>query len=516
MKHGLRRAAPAALMVLALASALPAAIVITPPTANVDQTVTMQFLIGSVMPNVDTFRWDFGDGTQAFRSLAVTKAYRTVGTFVVRISFVVTSSGAPYTETSSITITENRRITFNPAAPQVGQPVFFQALNFLAASVRWDFGDGSPAQVLGLTPSHIYTTPGSYTVKAYDLGGASTTAISAVVPVTVDISRRSITALPPNPVIGQPVTFNAVNFFTTNILWDFGDGSPQATGGVSAVHAYASPGQYRIQAWDWAGAFGGPTSLLINVTEATGPRAAFQVSYLQLRFADGKAYKVVPRDEKGLTAYADIKYEGTGLFQAQWLVDGAPFRMITRAMPFALDMTLDSSGVLPGQPPVLPGLPTNIPGIHEVSLRILQPAVSFLVPIIRYFVSADATVRPQDLTGARLELASARGLQGIDCRVEAGAFRAAAGAYVVLNGSLTYAADRLPISFALLRVHLENDLIDQQFLKDLRPGEERRFTTSVFNPTGEDKWVYVTLYDIQGRKAELVYFQKLRLIGTGN
>ncbi len=515
MRYGLRRAAPAALMVLVLASALSAAITITPPTANVDQTVTMQFLIGSVMPDINTFRWDFGDGTQAFRSLAVTKAYRSVGTFVVRISFVVTSSGAPYTETTSITITENRRITFSPAAPLIGQPVFFQALNFLSGSVRWDFGDGSPLQVLGLTPSHTYAAPGAFTVKAYDLGGASAVAITAVVPVGVDTSRRVIMAVPSSPVMGQPVTFTAVNFYTTNILWDFGDGSPQVTGGTSAVHSFASPGQYRIQAWDWAGAFGGPTSILISVVEATGPRAAFSLSYLQLRFADGKAYKVVPRDTKGLTAYADIKYEGTGLFQAQWLVDGSPFRMVTRAMPFAMDMTLDSSGVLPGQPPVLPGLPANIPGIHEVSLRIIQPAVTFLVPVIRYFVSADDAVRPQDLTGARLELDSARGLDGINCRVEAGAFRAAAGTYVVLNGSLTYATDRLPLAFALLRVHLETELIDQQFLKDLKPGEERRFTTSIFNPTGEDKWVYVTLYDIQGSKAELIYFQKLRLLGTG-
>jgi hypothetical protein len=513
MRYGLRRLALAALTVLALVSGLSATITITPPQANVDQTVTMHFVSLAVLPDLSTFRWDFGDGTYAYHTLTVTKAYHSVGTFVVRVDF---DAGASHnTETTSITITENRRITFAPALPQVQQMVSFQALNFLAASIRWDFGDGSPAQLLGPTPTHAYATPGTFAVKAYDLGGASTIPISTAVPVGVDISRRSIVALPAVPVTGQPVTFRAVNFYTTDVLWDFGDGGPQVTGGTSAAHTYASPGQYRVQAWDWAGAFGGPTSLIITVTEATGPRAAFSLSYLQLRFADGKAYKVVPRDERGLTAYADIKYEGTGVFQAQWLVDGAPFRMVTRAMPFALEMTLDSSGVMTGQPPVLPGLPTNIPGVHEVSLRIIQPAVNFLVPVLRYFVSADASVRPQDLTGARLELDSARGLQGIDCRVEAGAFRAPAGAYVILNGSLTYAPDRLPLAFALLRVHLENALVDQQFLRDLRPGEERRFTTSVFNPSGEDKWVYITLYQIDGPKAELIYFQKLRLLGAG-
>lgn len=513
MRCGLQRFFLSVLLALGAVSAASAAVTIVPPQANVDQTVSMTVSTSAGIIQPASVHWDFGDGTGATGALTVHKAYLITGTFRVRVNYLV--GGLPITEYGNITIYENRRIVFTPAAPQVNQTVSFQAQNFLSPSIRWDFGDGSAAEMGGVNITHAYAFPGSFQVKAYDLGGTSTVPISTTVPVTIDIHQRLLRAFPPNPVAGRPVTLTALHFFTTNIRWDFGDGSPAESGGVSAIHTYAQPGEYLVQAWDWDGAYGGPTTLLLTVREAAGPRSAFQIFFLQLRFADGKAYKVVPRDEQALTAFADIKYEGTGIFQAQWLVDGTPFRVVTRAMPFAEDMTLDSSGLMPGQPAVLPGLPTNIPGVHEVSLRILQPEVEFLVPVIRYFVSADAEVRPQDLAGARLELESARGAQGVSGRLEAGALEADTGRYIILNGTLTYGPRRKPAALVLLRVHLDNQLIDQQFLRDLRPGEERRFATSIFNPSGEDKWVYLTVYDLDGDKAELIHFQKLRLYSSG-
>jgi hypothetical protein len=514
MRQGFQRVFLSALLMLATASVLSAMINVVPPQANVDQTVAITLIpYQSFFVIKSSIKWDFGDGTGASGAFSVNKAYLRPNTFSIRVEYT-DGSGALHVEHASVTIYENRRIVFTPANPQVNQTVSFKALNFLSASIRWDFGDESPMEMGGVNITHSYSFPGSFEVKAYDLGGTSTIPISAVVPVAVDTSRRLIQAVPPNPVAGQPVTLTAIHFFTTNIRWDFGDGSPAEVGGVSALHTYAAAGMYLVQAWDWGGAYGGPTALSLTVQEASGPRSAFQIFFLQLRFEDGKAYKVVPRDAQGLTAFADIKYEGTGIFQAEWLVDGSPFRVVTRAMPFAEDITLDSSGVLPGQPAILPGFPANIPGLHEVSLRIFQPAVEFLVPVIRYFVSADSSVRPQDLAGARLELESARGAETVSARLEAGALQAEAGRYIILNGTLTYGSRRPPAALALLRVYLDDELVDQQFLWDLRPGQERRFATSIFNPSGQDRWVYLTVYDLDGNKAELILFQKLRLYSS--
>jgi hypothetical protein len=175
---------------------------------------------------------------------------------------------------------------------------------------------------------------------------------------------------------------------------------------------------------------------------------------------------------------------------------------ITRALAFAADTVVDSG--------TLPGLPTIMPGMHEVSLRIFDPAVDFTVPVIRYFVSADSAVRPQDLRGVQVGVETVRGLDGLACTVAADGLEIPAGRYVILNGFITYDLPK-PVKFALLRVHLEDQLIDQQFLTDLKPGDKRAFSTSLRNPTSAAKKLYVTVYDLDGQRAELIFFQKMMI-----
>jgi hypothetical protein len=204
-----------------------------------------------------------------------------------------------------------------------------------------------------------------------------------------------------------------------------------------------------------------------------------------LRFDDGLSYKVVPARFTPLAAYVDLKYEGTGLLQAQWLVDGMPFRSISEALPQAQSITLDSGR--------LPGLPTLLTGMHEVSLRILSPAVGFAIPVIRYFVSLD-TGRPP-LTGLDLNVETAEGLQGVDCTLTMGELQVDSGRYFILHGKIQ---SDLPggVKIGLLRVHLGADLLDQQIVRNLRPGRPVDFATSVRNPAPGAKILYITLYDI--------------------
>jgi hypothetical protein len=438
--------------------------------------------------------------------LVITKTYRSPGSFNVVCRYTDGATGAGFSERTVITVVENRRVTYTPAVPQVNQVVLFHAVNFLSASIRWDFGDGTASRLEGAAMTHTYSTPGAFHVRAWDLGGTSPTAITATVTIGLDISRRRIQCLPASPTAGMPVTFTALDFYTSDIRWDFGDGTPPQEGTVQAVHTYAAPGDFVVRAWDWNGLYGNPTSLGITVRQGqaeTGPGAAFQLAFLQLRFEDGKAYTVVPKDFPRLKAFADIKYEGTGLLRVQWLVDGIPFgTFITRTLAFAADTVVDSG--------VLPGLPTIMPGMHEVSLRIFDPVVDFTVPVIRYFVSADSAVRPQDLRGVKLGVETARGIDGLACTVTADGLEVPTGSYVVLNGFITYDLPK-PVKFALLRVHLEDQLIDQQFLTDLKPGEKRAFSTSLRNPSSPAKKIYITVYDLDGRKAELIFFQKLML-----
>ncbi len=505
MKRFIGRAGCLAVLGLLSASFGWATITQTPAQPNVDQAVTFQLVWGSAI-DVTSIVWNFGDGTGASRVQVVNKTYQSAGTFHVSCHYQP-DAGPPRTDHTVITVVENRRITYVPAAPEVNQSVSFQAMNFLSASIRWDFGDGTAQVMGGAALTHAYATPGSFMVRAWDLGGTSTTAIAASLTVSLNIARRRIQCSSSGPFIGLPATFTAINFYTSDIRWDFGDGTAPQAGSTSIVHTYAAAGEYAVQAWDWGGLYGGPTALTVTVREATGPRAAFGISFLQLRFEDGKSYKVVPKDFESLKAFADVKYEGTGLLRVQWLVDGAPFgAFVTKALSFAADATLDSGA--------LPGLPTVMPGMHEVSLRIFDPAADFAVPVIRYYVLADASVRPQDLKGVRLELDAARGLSGVACTLRAEGLEVPLGQYVILSGAVTYELAR-PVKFALLRVHLGDQLIDQQFLKDLRPGDRRDFQTSILNSSSEPKKLYITVYDLDQAKAELIYFQKIMVFAPG-
>ena len=473
----------------ALMAAVPmsAALHFSPGQPNADQPVTFSVTVSSGTIAAGSVVWNFGDGTAANGPAIVQKTYAAAGTYTVRVRYSVIFAVAqiPTSESTTITVSERRRIVSLTPAPMIGQAVFFVAENFLSTSIQWNFGDGTPAVVGGSTASHIYAVPGNFLVSVRDYGGTGLSLFNLGVSVGVDISRRRITFAPPLPGTGYPVTFTGHNFYTSQVLWNFGDGQSPVSGAAVMAHIFDKPGTYVVQTWDWNGQAGGPTSVNIQVSEPSGLRSAFQISVLQLRFDDGLSYKVVPVRFTPLTAYVDLKYEGTGLLQAQWLVDGMPFRSISQALPQAQSITLDSGR--------LPGLPTLLTGMHEVSLRILSPAVGFTIPVIRYFVSLD-TGRPP-LTGLDLNVETAEGLQGVDCTLTLGELRADAGRYFILHGKIQ---SDLPggVKIGLLRVHLGADLLDQQIVRDLQPGRPVDFATSVRNPAPGAKTLYITLYDI--------------------
>jgi PKD repeat protein len=472
----------------------------TPVRPNVEQQVTFQVTNPSGIIVAGSVRWKFGDGTTANGPTMVNKTYTAAGTYLVEVTYN-TSAAIPNwrTETVAVTVEERRRIVAAPSDPFVNQTVTFIAQNFLSGSIRWDFGDGTPPALLSTTVTHAYNHPATFVVQARDLGGVSVANITATVAVRVDPARRRITYSPDIPVAGRPVEFKAENFYTDQIKWDFGDGTPPLVSSVNETHIFLKPGAYTVRAWDWGGGFGEAAIRAVVIREERGARAPFQVSFIQLRFEDGKSYKVVAQNYRPLRAYADMRYEGTGLFQAQWLLDGQPFGITTKAMPFYDFVTIDSGE--------LPGLPTQELGMHEVSLKILQPQTDFEIPVIRYFVAAS---EGPELKRADVNILAAEGLEGVECTLEQGILQAPSGSYAILRGNIQ-GLDIAPVPWALLRIHIGSELVDQQLFKNLRPGEKREFVTSIFNRSPDPKIIYITLYNITRQPPELLFFRKLSL-----
>jgi PKD repeat protein len=122
-------------------------------------------------------------------------------------------------------------------------------------SYRWDFGDDNGIQ-FGRVVRHTYMEAGVYdaTVRVTDAAGVVTTSESIRITVLNPPGN-----MPPNTpeAAADPIRGTAplaVQFSThptdpdadtpLTVTWDFGDGSPPATGARPPVHTYTAPGVY--------------------------------------------------------------------------------------------------------------------------------------------------------------------------------------------------------------------------------------------------------------------------------
>ena len=124
--------------------------------------------------------------------------------------------------------------------------------------------------------------------------------------------------------------------------------------------------------------FSADGNVTIHITP--GSVAAFSLRRIELYFDNlqRKNETMVPRNFKGLRAYADIYYNGSGMLNGYWDVDGLIIERVNRFVPSGGKMTLAT--------PDIPDLPTFDPGYHIVKFIVTAPAASFEVPEIVYWV----------------------------------------------------------------------------------------------------------------------------------
>jgi PKD repeat protein len=114
-------------------------------------------------------------------------------------------------------------------------------------SRQWNFGDGGTSGAFVAT--HVYTTPGQYTVTLTVTGAgksssaSKTVIVNASTPVTPPVSAAFNVSVQ-TAQIGQNVTFTDASANATAWAWSFGDGATSST--RNPVHAYAGPGTYTV------------------------------------------------------------------------------------------------------------------------------------------------------------------------------------------------------------------------------------------------------------------------------
>ncbi|MBN1277632.1 MAG: PKD domain-containing protein, partial [Deltaproteobacteria bacterium] len=293
---------------------------------------------------------------------------------------------------------------------------------------------------------------------------------------------------PSSPKVNEKITFRAVGWDTTGcILWLFGDGdlNEDAIDPYTTTHSYSKAGTYIVKAYYQCDPSATPTTVTVRVGEALGPEAPFSISFIQLRFEDGKAYRTVSKDTPDFLAYADIKYEGTGTLKIQWLVDGKPFTFSSQLLSFARQITLDTGK----------GLPTQIPGAHDVTIRFIQPAVEFEIPVIRYFVGLTDAGPPANIG---LSIKSVTDSEGQSLSILGNTIKAAGRENVILTGEIENKEIRA-VPLGRLSIYLGDRLVDQQVIKNLNPGEKRDFDVSLLNPNDTLEVATFVLADEAGR-----------------
>jgi PKD repeat protein len=123
-------------------------------------------------------------------------------------------------------------------------------------NVTIDYGDGRVeqlgAQTGSVTVTHIYSSPGTYTVRVNvtDSSGETTPATTVINVAPATPVGVNLTAQPPNPRVRENVAFTAtVSPATAQIReyrWDFGDGTTRTTTGNQTNHFYDRVGQRTI------------------------------------------------------------------------------------------------------------------------------------------------------------------------------------------------------------------------------------------------------------------------------
>jgi hypothetical protein len=261
--------------------------------------------------------------------------------------------------------------TVNPGGPysgNEGSPISFDArgstdpCGLASLTFVWNFSDGGVAY--GPQPQHTFEAPGTYSglLTATDSDGNVATATFSV----------TVANLPPvanagpnmSTEWGVPVTFNgsaldpgtAEQPFLT-YSWDFGDGTPSASGGASVTHTYASPGTYTatLTACDPENACGtSQTQVVVNerntTTSYTGPISSdvTDQALLKASLVDDQGAPVVGRTvnfyaDGSTTPFASAATDASGTAKVLYAFPVGSVGPHTVVAKFAGDSSYNSS-----------------------------------------------------------------------------------------------------------------------------------------------------------------------------
>lgn len=245
-------------------------------------TVSFSSLATASAP-IANWSWDFGDGNTSNQQNP-SHTYTVNGNYDISLE-VTDNRGCTTTlqKSSYINLTNPvADFTYGPSMICPGTIVTFQDAStpdHPLVSWTWDFGDGATSNQQN--PTHLYTTPGIYTVSltvTNNLGCGDTEIKSAI----ITVRQAPTSAFTPSTTDGcEPLSVVFTNNSTqgdaviTNYIWDFGDGTTSSLTTVN--HTFSPAGVYPVSliATD---AFGCKDTSVQDITVFERPVANFNSS----------------------------------------------------------------------------------------------------------------------------------------------------------------------------------------------------------------------------------------------
>ena len=192
-----------------------------------------------------TYDWDFGNGQTSTAQNPAPVNYASAGTFNVELVVTNTTTGCTNSFSQDVVVSDYAAGFDIPAEGCVGDPLPFLDMSTVGSNAwNWNFGDGNTSNQQN--PSHVYATPGLYTVT---LTAQNTTSGCSDI-ITDDIIIHDL----PAPDFSADVTVGCapldVNFTNNspggvNYDWDFGNGST-FNGENPPTQTYAADGTYTV------------------------------------------------------------------------------------------------------------------------------------------------------------------------------------------------------------------------------------------------------------------------------
>lgn len=203
-----------------------------------------------------SFVWQFGDGSAPVTTGPgpVNYSYKQPGTYLVNLILVDTSyCNYPDTSTQTLRVSPTAKAQFvTPSTGCAPYTANFSNTSLGGITFMWNFGDpasGGNNISSGVNPSHLYQSPGTYTITLHEEDPSTCNKTSDTsFTITVSVKpKAAFTVAPSPPVANVPLVFTNGSQGGVRYLWQFGDGDSSVRTTMDTVqHLYIATDSFPV------------------------------------------------------------------------------------------------------------------------------------------------------------------------------------------------------------------------------------------------------------------------------